>query len=275
MRYQRWSCKKPVLRIHDILVWIRIRGSMPLTNGSGSRSWIRILLFSSLTFKMPTKNYFFKFSADYFLKVHLHYFSKTKSQKDSQNSRNQGFSYYFCMMIEDTDPEPDPYLWLMDPDPGGPKTCGSVWIRIRNTAKNLQKRTSYSWQKYYLKCLFRQAKDDILHYFFKVHHCTRINVNILTWHSFIFLFIFFKKALKNILSSNEISREPDPHQKFRRACHALSLCTGGLLLAPSGLGGARCGLGKAKMAVPLVSFSQIRGPIKEKVERLISAGSPL
>jgi hypothetical protein len=31
-----------VLRIHDILVWIRMR--------------IRILLFSSLTFKMPTKN---------------------------------------------------------------------------------------------------------------------------------------------------------------------------------------------------------------------------
>ncbi len=27
----------PVLRIHDILVWIRIRGSMPPTNGSGSR----------------------------------------------------------------------------------------------------------------------------------------------------------------------------------------------------------------------------------------------
>jgi hypothetical protein len=25
----------PVLRIHNILVWIRIRGSMPLTNGSG------------------------------------------------------------------------------------------------------------------------------------------------------------------------------------------------------------------------------------------------
>ncbi len=25
-----------VLRIHDILVWIRIRGSMPLTSGSGS-----------------------------------------------------------------------------------------------------------------------------------------------------------------------------------------------------------------------------------------------
>ena len=44
-----------VFRIHDILGWIRIRirGSMPLTNGSGSGSWIRILLFLSLTFKMP------------------------------------------------------------------------------------------------------------------------------------------------------------------------------------------------------------------------------
>jgi hypothetical protein len=50
----------PVLQIHDILGWIRIRGSIPLTNesgsGFGSESWIRILLFSSLTFKMPAKN---------------------------------------------------------------------------------------------------------------------------------------------------------------------------------------------------------------------------
>jgi hypothetical protein len=35
------------------------------------------------------------FSAFYFLKVHLHHFSKIKSQKESQ-SRNQGFSYYFA-----------------------------------------------------------------------------------------------------------------------------------------------------------------------------------
>ena len=100
----------PVFRIHYILRWIRIRirGSMPLTNGSGSGfgsrsgSWIRILLFSSLTFKMPAKNKFFNtiFSAYYFLKLHLHHFSQMKSQKESQNSRNQGFSYYFCMMIE-------------------------------------------------------------------------------------------------------------------------------------------------------------------------------
>jgi hypothetical protein len=37
-------CRTPVLRIHDFLVWIRIR----------------ILPFLSLTFKTPTKNLFFK-----------------------------------------------------------------------------------------------------------------------------------------------------------------------------------------------------------------------
>jgi hypothetical protein len=93
-----------VLRIHDILGWIRIRirGSMPLTNGSGSGSWIRILLFSSLTFKMPAKTNFFNtiFSPYDFLKLHLHHFSKIKIQKELQNRMNQGFSYYFCMMIE-------------------------------------------------------------------------------------------------------------------------------------------------------------------------------
>ncbi len=61
---------KPVFRIHDILVWIRmrIRGSMPLTNGSGFGSgfWIRIRILDPdpaifvihhfVTFKMPTKN---------------------------------------------------------------------------------------------------------------------------------------------------------------------------------------------------------------------------
>ncbi len=35
---------------------------------------------------------------------------------------NQSFSHYFCFMIEDLNPEPDPYLWLTDPDPEDPKT---------------------------------------------------------------------------------------------------------------------------------------------------------
>ncbi len=41
-----------------------------------------------------------KFSAYYFLKVHLRHFPKIKSQKKSHNSRNQSFSYNFCIMRE-------------------------------------------------------------------------------------------------------------------------------------------------------------------------------
>ncbi len=125
-----------VFRIHGILEWIRIRGSMPLTNGSGfgSGSWIRILLISSLTFMMPTKNNLCLnlFSAYYCLKVHLPNFPKIKSQKESQNSRNQGFSYYCCMMTEGSGSETGSIPLTNGSGSGRPK---NMWIRwIRNTA---------------------------------------------------------------------------------------------------------------------------------------------
>ncbi len=87
----------------------RIRGSMPLTNGSG---------FGSCYFRHWNAN-------KKLLKVHLHHFPKIKSQKKPQNGRNQGFLTIFAWWSKD--PEPDSYLWLMDPDPdpGGPKTYGS------------------------------------------------------------------------------------------------------------------------------------------------------
>jgi hypothetical protein len=94
--------------------WIRIRipGSMPMTNGSGfgsgfgSGSWIRILDPDPAIFVIDLQDaskklvFLHNFFANYFLKLYLHNFSKIKSQKESQNSRKQGFSYYFCMMIE-------------------------------------------------------------------------------------------------------------------------------------------------------------------------------
>jgi hypothetical protein len=58
--------------------------------------WIQILLFSSATFKMPTKNNcFFKFFS--FL---LFEDTFTSFFKDSQISGNQGFSNYFCLTME-------------------------------------------------------------------------------------------------------------------------------------------------------------------------------
>jgi hypothetical protein len=130
------------LRIHDIFVWIRIRirWSMPLTNGSGSG--IRILLFSSLTLKMPTINkfLFFLLSAYYFLKVHLHHFSKIKSKKETQNSRNQGFSFYFCMMIEGSGSGSGsiPLTSGSGSGSGKPKNMWIrwIWIRIRIRIRN-------------------------------------------------------------------------------------------------------------------------------------------
>jgi hypothetical protein len=85
---------------------------------------LRILLFSSVTFNTATKNFFFAY---YFVKLHLHHFSNIYSHKESQNSRNQGFSYYFCLMIEGSG--------------SGPHTNGSGWpktigIRIQFTIRN-------------------------------------------------------------------------------------------------------------------------------------------
>jgi hypothetical protein len=83
---------------------------------------------------MTTKKYvFIRFFASDFLKLHIHYFSKTKVIKKSQNRRNQDLSYYFCLMIEGSgtgsggESGADPYFVLMDPalDPGGPKTYRS------------------------------------------------------------------------------------------------------------------------------------------------------
>ncbi len=71
-----------------------------------------------------------KFSAYYFLKVHLHHFSTIKRQKESQNRRNQGFSYYFCMMIEGAGSGSIP---LTSGSGSGSRSPKNMWIRIRNT----------------------------------------------------------------------------------------------------------------------------------------------
>ncbi len=74
------------------------------------------------------------FSAYYFLKVHLNHFSKIKTQKESQNRRNQGFSYYFCMMIEGSGSG----SLTSGSGSGRPKNMWIRWIRIRirNTGFN-------------------------------------------------------------------------------------------------------------------------------------------
>ncbi len=85
---------------------------------------------------MPAKNKFFNtiFSVYYFLKVDLHHFSKIKCQKESQKSRNQSFSYYFCMMIEGSGSGSIP---LTSGSGSGSSRPKNMWIRIRNTGPNI------------------------------------------------------------------------------------------------------------------------------------------
>ncbi len=105
--------------------------------------WIRILLFSSLTFKMPTKTIFVKtFSCLLLFEgTFLHSFPKIKSQKESQNSRNQGFSYYFCMMTEGSGSIP-----LTAGSGSGSRRPKNMWIRwIRMLGIRIQSRSACFW----------------------------------------------------------------------------------------------------------------------------------
>jgi hypothetical protein len=62
---------------------------------------VLILVFSLVAFMMTTKNMLFpKFFDYYFLKVHLHMYLKMKSIKEVTKSRNPGFSYFFCLVME-------------------------------------------------------------------------------------------------------------------------------------------------------------------------------
>ena len=99
---------------------MRILGSVPLTNESGCGSG------------MPKKTYEF-YGSKWRSGTHVKsYKIVTKQKKEIK------FFLFFCLMMEGSGagsqlyPEPDPYLWLMDPeaDPGGPKPSWFFRIHI-------------------------------------------------------------------------------------------------------------------------------------------------
>jgi hypothetical protein len=97
-------------------------GSVPLTTGSGS------VLFSSLTFKIPTELYFFpKFFCLFLFEGTFTPFSKIKKSK--KNRRHQCFSYYFCLMLKGSGSIP------LTNGSGSrrPKNIRRIRIRIRST----------------------------------------------------------------------------------------------------------------------------------------------
>ncbi len=105
---------------------------------------------------MPTKtNFKNNFSAYYFLKVHLQNFSKIKSQKESQNSRNQSFSYYFCMVAEGSGSGAIPLT--NGTGSGRPKNMWIRWIRIR-----IRNTGSRYWIKSSIRSMLSTTTQDIM-----------------------------------------------------------------------------------------------------------------
>jgi hypothetical protein len=105
---------------------------MPLTNGSGSGS----CYFRHWPSRCQQKQIF---KHKFFCLILLNHFSKIKTQKESQNSRNQGFSNYFCMMIGRSGSGSIPLTSGSGSRSGRPKNMWIRWIRIRigNTGSSL------------------------------------------------------------------------------------------------------------------------------------------
>ncbi len=125
--------------VHSLL---QCSGSMTFWGGSGSGSsdpcfWLMdpYPAIFVIDLQHASKKLIFNtiFSAYYFLKVHLHHFSKIKSQKESQNIRNQGLSYYFWMMMEGSGSGSIPLTSGSGSGSWRPKNMWIWWIRIRNT----------------------------------------------------------------------------------------------------------------------------------------------
>ncbi len=129
-----WLCfYTSVLRIHGNFVRIRIRGSMPLTNGSGFRSCFFRQWPTRRQQKTNLKKLFFCLLL--FEGTFTSFFKVKKVKKKSQNSRNQGFSYYCCLMVEGSGSVP------LTNGSGSrrPKNIRIRRIRIRNTAIHTSK----------------------------------------------------------------------------------------------------------------------------------------
>jgi hypothetical protein len=125
---------------------IPITSSVPATwrdisNGSGSVNGSGSGYCSFGLLPSRHQNFFFAY---YFLKVLLQHSSKIKSHKKSENSRNKGFSYYFCLMMKGSGSV-------------RPKNLRILQIRLRNTAckrcnliLSIKQQTIVCFQRFYI-----------------------------------------------------------------------------------------------------------------------------
>ncbi len=121
--------KSPFSGSRDILVWIRIRGSVPLTYGSGS-----YFLRKRLTRCQQKKFFSQRFWLLLFEGTFTSVFIAKKSKRRHKIVEIMFFSYFFPFF-----PDPDPYKIMTDP--GGLKTyaSGSTTLPGRRSGKQRRK----------------------------------------------------------------------------------------------------------------------------------------
>ncbi len=128
------SGPETVLRIHDMLVWIWIRGFLPLTNESGFGSGSCYFRYWPLRRQQKTKFLNKIFCLLLFEGTFTSFFKEKKSKRSRKTVGIKVFLTVFAWWYKD----PDPDLWQMDPDPGGPKTCGSRSATLPGEQESIQ-----------------------------------------------------------------------------------------------------------------------------------------
>jgi hypothetical protein len=109
-----------MFRIYDFLVWIRIRGFMPLTNGSGSGFVIFVIDLQDRNKKLIEKKKVFLLIT--FRTYNLHNFSEIKSPKEATKWKESRFFLLFL---------PDERRMIEGSGSGMLKNMWIRWIRIR------------------------------------------------------------------------------------------------------------------------------------------------
>ncbi len=101
------------------LPWVRVwdvSTGLCLFTLLGHDNWVRGT-------SLPSYRFTFYFAVSQ--NLHLHHVSKIKSHKKPQNSRNNGFSYYFCLMMKDPVAGSRSVRRTIGSVSGGSKTYGS------------------------------------------------------------------------------------------------------------------------------------------------------
>jgi hypothetical protein len=122
-----------VFRIHDILVWIRIRirGSMPLTNGSGSG----YCYFRHYPSRFQQKTIFLNsFSAYYFLKVPT-FTSYFKDKKSKRSHKTAGIKGTFQLSWKEGTYEMTMCQKFLQTNHTSPGAVATVFFKINNVVK--------------------------------------------------------------------------------------------------------------------------------------------